>query len=234
MCGRITQKSNPRVLGLKIATLVEPLYADNTPPRYNGAPGQEHWVIRQSPKTGERTLDRLWWGLIPYWTKDPKGGRKPINAKSETVVSLPSFRDAYKRRRCLLPIDSFFEWKPIEGQKTKQPYAIGMKSGEPFALAAIWENWQRPGTEEWMRSFAVLTCPANELMADIHDRMPVIIPPESYDRWLGTLYPSPLDLLTPFPSGPMTKWPVSTRVNKPDNDDAAILTQSEEAGPNLL
>jgi putative SOS response-associated peptidase YedK len=234
MCGRITQKSNPRVLGLKIATLVEPLYADNTPPRYNGAPGQEHWVIRQSPKTGERTLDRLWWGLIPYWTKDAKGGRKPINAKSETVASLPSFRDAYKRRRCLLPIDSFFEWKPIEGQKTKQPYAIGMKSGEPFALAAIWENWQRPETEEWMRTFAVLTCPANELMADIHDRMPVIVPLESYDRWLGTLDPNPLDLLTPFPSGPMAKWPVSTRVNKPDNDDAAILTPSEEAAPNLV
>jgi putative SOS response-associated peptidase YedK len=234
MCGRITQKSNPKVLGLKIATLVEPLYADNTPPRYNGAPGQEHWVIRQNPKSGERALDRLWWGLIPYWTKDAKGGRKPINAKSETVASLPSFRDAYKRRRCLLPIDSFFEWKPIEGQKTKQPYAIGMKSGDPFALAAIWENWQRPETEEWMRTFAVLTCPANELMADVHDRMPVIVPPESYDRWLGTLDPNPLDLLTPFPSGPMTKWPISTRVNKPDNDDAAILTQSEGAAPSPL
>jgi putative SOS response-associated peptidase YedK len=230
MCGRITQKSNPKVLGLKIATLVEPLYADNTPPRYNGAPGQEHWVIRQNPKSGERALDRLWWGLIPYWTKDPKGGRKPINAKSETVASLPSFRDAYKRRRCLLPIDSFFEWRPIEGQKTKQPYAIAMKSGEPFALAAIWENCQRPETEEWMRTFAVLTCPANELMADIHDRMPVIVPPESYDRWLGTLDPNPLDLLTPFPSGPMMKWPVSTRVNKPDNDDATILTQTQSEG----
>jgi putative SOS response-associated peptidase YedK len=90
-------------------------------------------VIRQNPKTGERTLDRLWWGLIPHWCKDADGGRKPINAKAETVASLPTFRDAYKRRRCLVPIDSFFEWRAIKGLKPKQPYAIGMKSGEPFA-----------------------------------------------------------------------------------------------------
>jgi putative SOS response-associated peptidase YedK len=91
-------------------------------------------------------------------------------------------------------------------------------------LAAIWENWKRPGTDEWVRSFAVITCSANELVSDIHDRMPVIIPPESYDRWLGTLDPNPLDLLTPFPSGLMTMWPISTRVNKPENDDAELLT----------
>jgi putative SOS response-associated peptidase YedK len=153
---------------------------------------------------------------------------------SETVASLPSFRDAYKRRRCLLPIDSFFEWKPIEGQKVKQPYAIGMQTGEAFTLAAVWESWQRPSTEGWVRSFAVVTCPANELMAEIHDRMPVIVPPESYDRWLGAVDPNPLDLLTPFPSGPMTKWPVSTRVNKPDNDDAAILEKVGVDSPGLL
>jgi putative SOS response-associated peptidase YedK len=110
MCGRITQKSNPRQLGLGLTTtsLIEPL---TTRPRYNGSPGQEHWVIRQNSETGERTLDRLWWGLIPRWVKDENGGRKPINAKGETVASLPTFRDAYKRRRCLLPIDNFFEWK---------------------------------------------------------------------------------------------------------------------------
>ena len=228
MCGRITQKSNPKVLGLKIATLVEPLYADNTPPRYNGAPGQDHWVIRQDPKSGERTLDRLLWGLIPYWCRDAKGGRRPINAKSETVATLPTFRDAYRRRRCILPIDNFFEWKAIRGQKAKQPYAIAMKSSEPFGLAAIWENWKRPETEEWIRTFAVITCPANELVADIHDRMPVIIPSESYDRWLGTLDENPLDLLVPFPVPLMRMWPISTRVNKPDNDDPTILDHAVE------
>jgi putative SOS response-associated peptidase YedK len=161
MCGRITQKSDPNRLGLGLTTtnLIEPL---QTPPRYNGAPGQDHWVIRQNLKTGERSLDRVWWGLIPSWVKEPNGGRKPINAKSESIASLPSFREAYKRRRCLLPIDNFFEWRAFKGAKTKQP---GMKSGDPFALAAIWENWKRPGTEKWVRTFAVVTCPANELMA---------------------------------------------------------------------
>jgi putative SOS response-associated peptidase YedK len=213
---------------LKIVNLVEPLYADNTPPRYNGAPGQEHWVIRQNPKDGQRSLDRLWWGLIPHWTKDEKGGRKPINARSETIVSLPTFRDAYKRRRCLLPIDNFFEWKAIKGEKAKQPHAIGMQSGEPFAVAAIWENWQKPGTDEWMRTFAVVTCAANELMADIHDRMPVIIPPESYDHWLSTLDEDPNGLLVPYPSAPMKVWPISRRVNKPEHDDATILDMVED------
>jgi putative SOS response-associated peptidase YedK len=155
--------------------------------------------------------------------KDAKGGRKPINAKAETVASLPSFRDAYARRRCLLPIDNFFEWRAIKGAKVKQPYAIGMKSGDPFALAGIWENWRAPGTEEWMRTFAVITCPANELMATIHDRMPVIIPPIAYDRWLTNMEPDPRDLLVPFPSEPMIMWPISTRVNKPENDDEGIL-----------
>src|SRR5262249_10592227 len=159
----------------KIATLVEPLEAEAPPARYNGAPGQEHWVIRQHPKTGERRLDRLWWGLLPYWVRDQSSARKPINAKAETVASLPSFRDAYRRRRCLIPIDNFFEWKAVKGAKAKQPYAIAMRSGEAFAVAAIWERWQRPGSLEWVQSFAVITCPANPLMAEIHDRMPVII-----------------------------------------------------------
>jgi putative SOS response-associated peptidase YedK len=183
----------------------------------------------QNPKTGERSLDRLWWGLIPYWTNDASGGRKPINAKAETVASLASFRGAYAKRRCLLPIDNFFEWRAIKGAKTKQPYAIGMKSGDPFALAAIWENWKRPETEEWVRTFAVITCPANDLMAHIHDRMPVIVPPIAYQRWLANVEPDPRDLLVPFPSEPMAMWPISTRVNKPENDDAVILDRIEAA-----
>jgi putative SOS response-associated peptidase YedK len=223
MCGRITQKSNPSKLGLGLTTvtLIEPLEAP--PPRYNGAPGQQHWVIRRNPRTGEPALDRLTWGLIPYWVTQASAGRKPINAKAETVASLPSFRDAFKRRRCILPVDNFFEWRAIKGAKLKQPYAIGMKSGAPFALAAIWENWRPSGRDEWVRTFAVITCPANDLMAAIHDRMPVIVPPEAYDRWLANVEPDPRDLLVPYPSEPMTMWAISTRVNKPENDDDAIL-----------
>ena len=172
--------------------------------------------------------------MIPYWCKDAGGGRKPINAKGETVASLPSFRDAYRRRRCLLPIDNFFEWRAIKGARAKQPYAIAMKSGAPFALAGIWENWQKPGSNEWVRTFAVITTAANEFVQDIHDRMPVIIPKDAYDRWLSAIEPDPRDLLVPFPAELMTMWPVSTRVNKADNDDPGILEPLKESEPSLL
>lgn len=229
MCGRITQKSSPDELGLTIimGTPDDPRVQRSERakaawgPRYNGAPGQEHWVIRQNHKTGERSLDRLWWGLIPYWSKEI--GRKPINAKSETVATLPMFRDAYKQRRCIFPIDNFFEWKAIKGAKAKQPYAIGMKDGQPFGVAAIWENWKQPGTEEWVRTFAVITCRANALVADIHDRMPVILPPSAYDRWLASVEPDPRDLLVPYDPEQMVVWPISTRVNAVANDDADLL-----------
>src|SRR6185369_4637517 len=228
MCGRITQKSNPKVLGLRITNLVEPLYTDNTPPRYNGAPGQEHWVIRQHPETAERRLDKLWWGLIPNWFKEPSPKLKPINATAERVATAPMFRAAYAKRRCLLPIDSFFEWAKGAGKGPKQPYAIGMKSGEPFALAAIWESWRRPESEEIVRTFCVITTAANTLLADIHDRMPVILPPEAYDRWLSPVEPDPRDLLVSYPDAPMTAWPVSSRVNSVANDDASLLERATE------
>jgi putative SOS response-associated peptidase YedK len=170
--------------------------------------------------------------------KEAGGGRKPINAKAETVAALPSFREAYRRRRCLVPVDNYFEWRAIRGAKVKQPYAIGMKTGAPFVLAGIWENWHRPGSEDWVRTFAVITCPANELMSELHDRMPVILPRESYDRWLSAIEPDPRDLMVPYPSEPMTMWPISARVNKPDNDDPAILepasAQPAEGNSTLL
>jgi putative SOS response-associated peptidase YedK len=223
MCGRITQKSSLLSLGLHI---VRPDRTVGSAPRFNGAPGQEHWVLRRNTKTAEYALDRLLWGLVPHWCEHADGGRRPINAKCETVASLPTFREAYRKRRCLIPVDSFFEWKAIPGVRPKRPYAIGKKSGEPFALAGIWENWRRPGTEEWVRTFAIITCPANDLVRPIHTRMPVIIAPIQYDRWLSPLDPDPRDLLVPFPSEPMNAWPISTRVNKPENDDPKILEQA--------
>lgn len=136
------------------------------------------WVIRRHPKTGEYHRDRLVWGLIPYWCRDPDGGRKPINAKAETITSLPSFLNACAKRRCLVPIDNFFEWKAIRGERAKRPYAIGMKDGSPFALGGIWESWSHPETGEVVRTFCVITTDANRLLADIHHRMPAIIAPE--------------------------------------------------------
>jgi putative SOS response-associated peptidase YedK len=227
MCGRITQKSPPNQLGLKIVDLIEPGHdVERRTPRFNGAPGQQHWVIRRHPETGEQRLDRLWWGLIPHWVQDETGGRKPINAKAETIWRLPSFRAAYTKRRCIVPVDNFFEWRRIKGPGSRQAYAVAMKDGSPFGLAAIWENWRRPGTEEWVRTFAIITTTANELVSAIHDRMPVILHPKDYERWLSHLEPDPRDLLVPYPAEPMTMWPISTRVNSPANDDADLLTRA--------
>ena len=197
----------------------------NHPPRYNAAPSQDLLVIRRNRHTGEVSLDPLRWGLIPYWCEDPKGGRKPINAKAETVANLPMFRDAYARRRCILPVDGFFEWKAIKGSKAKQPFAIAMRDGTPFGIAGVWENWKDPAAE-WQRTFAVITMPANELVGQIHDRMPAILRPAQYDRWLGD-EPDPRDLLQSFPGDLMRMWPISTRVNKPENDDPSILDPIE-------
>ncbi len=118
-------------------------YLIGDPPRWNAAPSQQLLVIRCNHKTGEVTLDPLRWGLIPYWCKDPKGGRRPINAKCETVRDLPTFRDAYRKRRCIVPVDGFFEWKAIRG-RVKQPYAIAIKDGGPFGLGGVWENFSFP------------------------------------------------------------------------------------------
>jgi len=194
----------------------------NYPPRCNAAPSQDLLVIRRNHETRVVSLDPLRWGLIPYWCKDPKGGRKPINAKCETVSNLPTFRDAYRRRRCIVPVDGFFEWKAIKGQKAKQPYAIAMKNGSPFGLGGLWESWKDPTTGEWVRTFAIITTDANELVADIHDRMPLILAQADYARWLSD-EADPRELMKPFPAEPMRMWPISTRVNKPENDEASIL-----------
>jgi putative SOS response-associated peptidase YedK len=231
MCGRITQKSDPRVLSLDIATLIEPII-EAAAPRFNGAPGQPHWVIRQHPKTGERHLDRLWWGLVPYWVTEPAPKQKPINATAERIATAPMFRAAYAKRRCLVPVDNFFEWAKVKGRGPKQPYAIAMRSGEPFALAGIWESWRHPEAGEIVRTFCIITTAANEMITAIHNRMPVILPVQAYDRWLMPVEPDPRDLLVPYPSEAMTMWPVSLRVNKPDHDDASIL-EHEQNAPDL-
>ena len=159
MCGRVIQASPPDLLGLKIVAALDGrdnrIPTDrfgNMPARYNGAPSQELWVLRRRPDTGERSLDLLRWGLIPSWCKE-KPKPPPINAKGETAAKLPMFREAFARRRCILPIDGFYEWRAIKGAKVKQPYAIAMKDRSPFGLAGLWENWKEPATGEWIRTF---------------------------------------------------------------------------------
>jgi putative SOS response-associated peptidase YedK len=165
MCGRVIQGSAPIRYAIVDGMNVRDGRVHNYPPRWNGAPSQDLLVIRRNHKTGEVSLDPLRWGLIPYWCEDPKGGRKPINAKCETVRTLPSFREAYRKRRCILPVDGFFEWKAIKGRKAKQPYAIAMKDGSRFGIG-LWENWKDPTSGEWMRTSAIITTDANELVAE--------------------------------------------------------------------
>ena len=227
MCGRVIQSSEPLRLAIVDGLDVSDSWLGNVPRRYNAAPSRELLVIRQNHKTGERSLDLLKWGLIPHWCSDPLGGRKPINAKAESVSRLPTFRDAYAVRRCIVPVDGFFEWRAIKGAGRKQPYAIAMKDGSPFGLAGLWENWRNPNTGEWERTFAVITVPSNDLVSQIHNRMPAILTPESYDHWLG-LEPDPHELLITYPSDPMTMWPISIRVNKPENDEPSLLDRVEE------
>jgi putative SOS response-associated peptidase YedK len=217
MCGRFTQ-TDKDLPGIE--TVAGDGAADH-PPRYNGAPSQDFGVIRRHPETGEYHSDRLIWGLIPHWVKEANGGRKPINARAETIAKLPSFRSAYAKRRCIVPVNNFFEWRRTK--PPKQAFAIGMKDGSPFGFAGLWESWTHPETGELIRTFCVLTCPANELIAEIHDRMPVILPPDDYDRWLSPLEPDPNDLLAPYPADLMRMWPVSNKVNAPRNDTPDIL-----------
>ena len=226
MCGRVIQSSGPLRYAILEGMDVRDGRVHNYPPRWNGAPSQDLLVIRRNRQTGEVSLDPLRSGLIHYWCEDSKGGRKPINAKCETVRILPTFRDAHARRRCIVPVDGFFEWKAIKGQKAKQPYAIAMKDGCPFGLGGLWENWKEPASGDWIRTFAIITTDANELVAEIHDRMPVILAPADYARWLGE-EDDPHDLMRSFPAPLMRMWPISPRVNKPENDDAAIIEPIE-------
>jgi putative SOS response-associated peptidase YedK len=227
MCGRITQTTGelPGLLTVTGDDHDARVKDARDYVRYNGAPRQDFWIIRYHRDSGQYRRDRANWGLIPHWVKDRAGGRRPINARAESVAKLPTFRDGYQRRRCLVPVKSFFEWRAIKGARAKRAYAIGLKSKASFGLAGIWENWRIPDTDEWMRTFCIITTDANDLVRSIHDRMPVIIAPESSERWLSNFEPDPRDLMVPFPSELMEMWPVSSRVNKadPEHDDPSLL-----------
>ncbi|WP_026619950.1 putative SOS response-associated peptidase YedK (plasmid) [Ensifer sp. WSM1721] len=234
MCGRIYIKSTLgellRNFSFAQRERVEGLA--NQFPRYNGAPSLYYPIIIRDvvrdPDVFGPTFVSARWGLIPGWMKETRPGRPPpVNARCEGISSNGMFKKAYASRRCLIPIDGFFEWKDIFGTgKNKQPYAIAMKSGEPFALAGVWESWRNPQTGEDIRTFCVITCPPNEMMATIHDRMPVILHREDYERWLSP-EPDPYNLMKPFPADLMTMWPIHRKVGSPKNDTADILDPTE-------
>ena len=191
-------------------------------PRYNIAPTQPVTAVRLNPHSQNREWTVLHWGLIPSWAKDMKFSSRMINARAETVADKPAFRAAFKRRRCLIPADGFYEWQKLNGRK--QPMYIHARDGRPLALAGLWESWQSADGSE-IESCTIVTTEPNELMAPIHNRMPVIIEPEDYSMWLDP-GPQPADalhLLRPYPAAKMAAYPVSSLVNSPRNDNPKCI-----------
>ena len=219
VCGRYTQTATPDVIAEHFHLDAPPLFK----PRYNIAPSQHVATIRLNTETAKRECAELRWGLIPSWAKDPKIGNRCINAKAETVAEKPSFRSAFKKRRCLVMADGFYEWQ-VQSMR-KQPMWIGFRDRRPFAFAGLWAHWQPPAGEP-MESCTILTTEPNDLMATIHTRMPVILAPSSYEQWLDPAFQQ-VDalnaLLRPFPAEHMTACPVSTLVNNPRHDAPQCL-----------
>jgi putative SOS response-associated peptidase YedK len=226
MCGRFTLKTSGKVMAQAFGLAEEPTLQ----PRYNIAPTQPVPIIRvlrANPETKQRELVPLRWGLVPSWADDPAIGNRMINARAESVASRPSFREALKYRRCLVPADGFYEWKK-EGSR-KQPVYIRRKDGQPFAFAGLWEEWERGG--EVIESCTIITTEANDLMAEYHDRMPVILCPKDYDLWLDPDVQDPNllePLLRPCPSDELEVYPVSRLVNDPRHEDPKCVEARPE------
>ncbi len=222
MCGRFGVAITGEQLALLLELPEEAVPADLRA-RHNICPTQQVPIGTVGPG-GERELAQMRWGLVPSWAKDKKIGARMINARAEGVASKPSFRAAFRRRRCLVPADAFYEWQAVEGQKAKQPWLIRLRGGEPFCMAGLWERWKDPSEETWLETFTIITTEANEAIAPLHHRMPVILHPDDRARWLDPGAPAELleGLLGPCPPQVMELWPISTLVNRPANDVAAV------------
>jgi len=219
MCGRFTLTVDPADLREAFGNYTFP---PKFAPRFNIAPTQPILAI---PNDTKNKADFFVWGLIPAWAKDPSMGSRLINARAETLAEKPSFRGAFKYKRCLMLADGFYEWKSQPGTKTKIPHFIFLKSRQPFAFAGLWDEWHAPDGGS-VRSAVIITTAPNELMAPIHDRMPVILSPRDYAEWLDASPRAPeslILLLKPFPADEMSAYPVSTLVNSPANDRAELV-----------
>ena len=217
MCGRYSLTSPLEA----VRQLFDVTGGGNLAPRYNIAPTQTVPVVRRDDAAPSgRKLAQLTWGLVPSWAKDPTMGARLINARAETVAEKPSFRSAYRRRRCLVPADGFYEWKKEDGGK--QPYRIAFADNRPFAFAGLWEHWQgRDGSE--IESFTIITTEASDQLRPIHHRMPVILDPEAHGPWLDVESGDGAALLKPYAGAELDAYPVSRHVNSPKNDDAECI-----------
>jgi putative SOS response-associated peptidase YedK len=219
MCGRYELHSHPAAIALAFGLPFPPEIVA----RYNIAPMQDVPIVRLNAE-GDRELVQLRWGLVPRWAKDPSIGARMINARAESITERSAFRFPFQRHRCLFPADGFYEWvKTLSG---KHPMHIGRRDGTPLGLAGIYERWLSPEGEV-LDTCAILTTRANELLAGVHDRMPVIVPPEEYARWLDVTNTEVEDLFEPYPNDALVVRPVSKRVNAVRNDDAALIETVE-------
>jgi len=204
-------------------------------PRYNIAPTQPVPVIRENPKEPARELSLMRWGLIPSWAQDSSVAAQMINARSETAATKPALRGALKFRRCLIPADGFYEW--LRTGKSKQPYCFEVNDGQLFAFAGLWDRWKDP-SGNWMKTCSILTTTPNAVTAAVHDRMPVILDPDSYDLWLDPgmqNVAAASELLKPYDARIMRCYPVSTRINSVANDGEGCSEPVELAQtPNRL
>ena len=224
MCGRYVQTSSPAALAERFR--VDEVHAEASGPDFNVTPRRELPVVLE--RDSVRVLEKLRWGLIPVWAKDSTIGDRLINARAETVASKPSFKRAFASRRCIVPADGFFEWQVIPGRKQKQPYFIFGRDRLPLAFAGLWEAWRDPADPDapWIASFVIVTTAANEILAPVHDRMPVILPPSTWDAWLE---PENHDvdalaqMLVPAPSDALDLYAVATAVNRPQNHGSELV-----------
>jgi putative SOS response-associated peptidase YedK len=219
MCGRFTLTADTEQLQKTFPQFRFPAQAA---PRFNVAPTQPILAVAND---SQNAADFFVWGLIPTWAKDPEIGSRLINARAETLAEKPSFRGSYRYKRCLIFADGFYEWKTEPGTKTKTPYFIRLASGQPFAFAGLWDAWNSPDGS-LVKSATIITTEPNSLMAALHNRMPVILPSNSYTQWLDPAPQKPealQPLLKPFAADQMAAHPVSTMVNSPANDRPELI-----------
>jgi putative SOS response-associated peptidase YedK len=241
MCGRFVSSSPPDELAryFDVEQVSEKVTEQALDPSYNVAPTNDVYVVLENG--GVRRLEAFRWGLIPFWAKDAKVGQKMINARAEGIATKNAYRSSFKKKRCIIPADGFFEWKKVPGQKAKQPMFIHRQDGEPFAFAGLWELWRPPDAKDddsaIIRSCTIITGEPNEKVAEIHDRMPVMLPPSAWETWLD---PDNDDvdtlgkLLVPAPPELVAIHPVSTAVNNVRQKGPELIEPVERNEDRLL
>ena len=228
MCGRYYRRSDKQ----KIADAFHAAEVDDSPLPpwdYNVAPTTNQPIIRNSRDTAERELALLRWGLVPFFTNNlgEIRGFSTINARAETIATSRTFREPFKKRRCLVPASGFYEWKRLD-PKNKQPFAFDLANGKMMAFAGLWDGWKDPANGKWLQTYTIITTEANELMAPVHNRMPVILHPSNFDRWLdrGETDRPPSDLLRPFPADEMEAHEANKAVGNVRNNGPELLNSA--------